>query len=186
MFPRSISQLKNLFVLGVIVLLAVACGTSSTSDKAPTVVEPSGGGGASGAGLPKTNGAAVMAYLKDLDYQGSWQLWPGKGELYEGAEPHGMLLTTYLDKTAFDALADKAGIMPVGSIVVKENYTPDKVLDATTVMYKVAGYNPEINDWFWAKLGNDGAVLAEGQVAGCQTCHGQKKDNDFIWTGPLK
>ena len=96
-----------------------------------------------------------------------------------------MLLTTYLNETALDALNNKAGTLPVGSIVVKENYTPGGVLDATTVMYKVEGYNPDVNDWFWAKVGVDGTVQAESQLVGCQACHGGKKDNDYIWTSPL-
>ena len=179
MVPRSISQLRYLIILGGFALLAVACGASATPDPVPTV------GVSLRTSLPNTEANAVIAYLQNVDYQKTWQLWPGKGELYEGAEPHGMLLTTYLNETALDALTNKTGTLPVGSIVVKENYTPDGVLDATTVMYKVDGYNPEHNDWFWAKVGADGTVQAEGQVAGCQTCHGGKKDNDYIWTSPL-
>ncbi len=38
------------------------------------------------------------------------------------------------------------GPMPAGAIVVKENYMPDKKLAAITVMYKVAGYNPEVGN----------------------------------------
>jgi len=42
--------------------------------------------------------------------------------------------------------------MPAESIVVKENYKPDK-------------------------------ALAEGNPKGCLSCHGQKKDNDWLYTG---
>jgi hypothetical protein len=49
-------------------------------------------------------------------------------------------------------------------------------------MYKVAGYNPEANDWFWAKYKADGTVLKEGKVAGCINCHAAKKANDFVFT----
>jgi hypothetical protein len=96
-----------------------------------------------------------------------------------------MLLTTYLNDAAFMALTGEAGSFPDGSIIVKENYTPDGALDATTVMFKVAGYNPEHNDWFWAKVLADGTVEAEGQAEGCQACHSQERDNDYIMTEPI-
>ena len=97
-----------------------------------------------------------------------------------------MLLTTYLNPAAFAALKDKAGSMPDRAIIVKENYTPEGALDATTIMYKVAGYNPEHNDWFWTKVAADGTIKKEGKVEGFQTCHGSKKDNDYILTGAIK
>lgn len=34
------------------------------------------------------------------------------------------------------------GSMPSGAILVKENYMPDSTLAATTVMYKVDGFDP--------------------------------------------
>ena len=76
--------------------------------------------------------------------------------------------------------------MPNGAIIVKENYTPDQVFELVTVMYRVQGYNPDNNDWFWAKVKVDGSVDAESQVRGCQSCHGQGKDNDFVLTGNLR
>ena len=59
----------------------------------------------------------MLAYLEEMDYQQSWELWPGKGEKYEGGEPHGMLLTTYLNPAAYDALDGKDGVMPNGAIL---------------------------------------------------------------------
>lgn len=96
-----------------------------------------------------------------------------------------MLLTTYVNQPALDALNDKAGSMPEDSIIVKENYMPDGTYDSMTVMYKVAGYNPEHNDWFWTKILADGTVEAEGQVEGCQSCHMARQDNDYIYTSSL-
>jgi hypothetical protein len=97
-----------------------------------------------------------------------------------------LLLTTYLNPAAFDALDGKEGIMPDGAIIVKENYTADGVFDANTVMYKKAGYNAEHNDWYWLKVLADGTIAKEGKVEGCQACHGAVKDNDYIQTGPLQ
>ena len=92
--------------------------------------------------LPDTSSASLLACLEEVDYQQSWKLWPGLGEKYEGGDPHGMLLTTYLNPAAYDALQSKAGAMPDGAIIVKENYTPEGDLAASTVMYKKSGYNP--------------------------------------------
>ena len=139
--------------------------------------------------LPDTTGAAVWAYLNEVNYQESWETWPGKGELYTGQEPHGMLLTTYLNPAAYDALTGEAGQFPANAIVVKENYMPDSTLAAVTTMYKVEGYNPDANDWFWVKHLPDGSVdaggNAQGRVPGCIGCHGAQAANDYIFTGSL-
>jgi hypothetical protein len=80
---------------------------------------------------------------------------------------------------------DFDGILPPGSIVVKENYmgTVEEPGDlaAITIMYKVDGFNPEANDWFWVKAPGDGsAVDAEGAVEGCISCHGQEGNSDYL------
>lgn len=144
---------------------------------------------------PDTTGAALWAHMQEAKYQESWQLWPGKEAYYEGTDPHGRLLTTYLNETALAALNGDAAMMPEGAIVVKENYMPDSTLAAITVMHKVAaGYNPDHNDWFFAKfqpsgaleMAPDGSMALEGRVPGCQACHGQQKDNDYLFTGMLR
>ena len=133
--------------------------------------------------LPDTTGDAVAAYLEEVNYQESWDLWPGLGEKFPGEEPHGMLLTTYLNPAALEAVNSNASVMPNGAIIVKDNFTPAGVLAATTVMYKQSGYNPEHNDWFWLKVLADGTIEKQGKVEGCQNCHGDVKDNDYVWTG---
>ena len=136
--------------------------------------------------LPAPDGNAIWNFLQETDYRQNWELWPGKGELYQGGEPHRALFTSYLNPTAFDALQDKTGSIPNGGIIIKENYTPDAVFDLITLMYKVDGFDPENNDWFWAKIGAAGDVQAEGKLVGCQACHGGGRANDFVLTAPLK
>ncbi len=136
--------------------------------------------------LPAADGKALWAYLTGVKYQETFALWPGKGKLYKGKEPHGALLTTYVNKKALGAIEGKKGVMSPGAIVVKENYKPDKTLAAITVMFKVDKYNPEVNDWFWVKYAPDGKVQKEGKVGGCIGCHGQVKGNDYFFTGKLK
>ncbi len=135
--------------------------------------------------LPPTDGEAVWNYLEEVDYDGEWRRWPGTDELYEGGEPHGMLLTTYVNEIAYEALMDNRETMPNGAIIVKENHTPEEVLASITTMYKVENYNEEFNDWFWLKNDPEGVIDAQGKVDGCQSCHSAREDNDYLFTGEL-
>lgn len=139
--------------------------------------------------MPEATAEAVWAFLEAADFRNTWELWPGKGEKYEGSEPHGALLTTYVNAPALQAVSDLAGEMPVGSVVVKDNFMPDGMLGATTVMYKVEGYNPEASDWWWAKFMPDGSVdmdgMAQGRVEMCIGCHAGGADNDYLMTAKI-
>ena len=139
-------------------------------------------GGSEETSLPETNSASLLAYLEEADYQNNdeWKLFPGSTEKYPGEVPHGMLLTTYVNPAAFEAIEDES-TSPSGSILVKENFMPDGTLAATTVMYKSSGYNPVHSDWYWLKVLADGTVEKEGMVQGCQDCHVDARD--YIW-GP--
>ncbi len=142
--------------------------------------------------LPDTTGSAMWAYLQEVNYSETWTLWPDKGELYPGTQPHGMLLTTYLNDAALGALTGGAGSMPAGAMVVKENYMPDSTLAAVTTMFKVDGYNPDHNDWFFTKHLPSGeldnapnGMALEGRLPGCQNCHMAQAGNDYLFTSQL-
>ncbi|MBI2934755.1 MAG: cytochrome P460 family protein [Chloroflexi bacterium] len=136
--------------------------------------------------LPGASGPELYGYLtRDNPYQ-KWQMWPGKAAFYTGTEPHGMLLTTYVTDGVFSAVRDKKGSMPEGGIIVKENYMPDKTLAAVTVMYKAKGFDPANNDWFWLKYEPGGKITDQGKVQMCIDCHGERRGNDFIYTGALR
>jgi Cytochrome P460 len=173
-------------VVGLTALAVAACGGSEAdqgdADTSDVAVMAS---------APDTTGAAIWAHLQSADYQ-NWRKWPGKGELYAGTQPHGMLLTTYLNDVAYEALSNNAGIMPAGAIVVKENYMPDSTLAAVTTMFKVAGYNADHNDWFFTKHLASGeldqmpnGMQMEGRLPGCQSCHMAKADNDYLYTSSM-
>jgi plastocyanin len=118
------------------------------------------------------------------DYQ-NWSYWPGKGEFEPAREPHGDFVTTYVSNTSISSIENKDGNMSAGSIIVKNNYDDNKELIAITAMYKVDGYDPEHNDWFWVEYSPDGTIMAEGKIEECNSCHGMKKSNDYIFTGIL-
>ena len=67
--------------------------------------------------------------------------------------------------------------------MIGDRFVGPKTLAAITVMYKKAGYNPQVGDWFWVKYGPDGSVKKEGKVGGCINCHGAGADNDYLLTG---
>ena len=165
MRPRKLTWLVGL------VFLAIACGSATSTSR-----------------LPPASGASLQGYLDSQNFRETWAFYPGKGELYtpQIPSPHGALLTTYVNDVAHEATQAKQGILPEGSIIVKENYMPDGTFVGTTVMYKVKGFDRPTNDWFWASWSAEGAIEKEGKVESCITCHVAKRDNDFIWTSPLR
>lgn len=132
--------------------------------------------------LPPADGKALYTYITETQPYQEWKLWPGTTEFYKGTQPHGALLSTYVNPTAFRAFQYWRGELPGDSIVVKENYTPDKELAAVTLMYKKKGYAPEAGDYFWLKYAPDGTIQAEGKVQSCIGCHRTAKGGDWLFT----
>lgn len=135
---------------------------------------------------PPANGTAIIEYITEGNDYRQWPLFPNKDALYPGKHPHGSLLITYVSPKTMFALQGKQARLPDGTIIVKENYTLQKKLKATTVMYRLDGYNPEAGDWFWLKYAPDQTILEEGKVEGCIKCHQTVKDNDWIFSGRVK
>lgn len=154
-------------------LVAASLGACGLFDRTPPIAK----------GLSQPDAHIVWSYLQESDYRKNWPFWPGKGAFYEGTRPHGSVLMTYVNPTAHEALFGGFGKeMPAGSLIVKENYSPDRVLQATTVMYKAAeGYNPDHNNWFWLKHSAEGKITAAGKINSCQACH-QQSENDYLMT----
>lgn len=107
---------------------------------------------------------------------------------FEGNEPHGAIQQAYATTVAVGGR--------VARVLVKANHggpgidvsavydNPNKHLGAYTVMFKrEAGYDPENQDWFWAKYNPSGqldknpkgAAIAgkfmKGKDKGCIACH---------------
>ena len=133
-----------------------------------------------GENMPPTEAQPFWKYITETKPYTQWSFWPGKEGMYPGTSPHGAFLKLYANDIAIEAA--KAGQpMPDGAIIVKENYGPDKEkLMAITPMYKVEGYNPDGEDWFWAKYGPDGSVDTAGKVDSCINCH--KNASDYLFT----
>ncbi len=138
-------------------------------------------GTSASAAMPPADATALWNHLQKVNYAASYKLFPGKGRMYPGSQPHGAFLTTYVNDAAFDALRGGSARLPAGSILVKENYMPDRSLAAVTVMYKVAGFDASNNDWYWLKRSADGTVEASGKPAGCIACH-KPAARDYVLT----
>jgi hypothetical protein len=145
------------------------------------------GGGRSRANITiEPTGANLWELIKKDDYANRWKRWPGTSSFEPAHESHGALSTTYIGIPVFMAIARKEGRLPDNSIIVKENYSPDKQLNSITVMWKQRAYNPAGGNWFWATYAPDGKIEAEGKIDTCIQCHGKNESNDYIMTSPLK
>jgi hypothetical protein len=131
------------------------------------------------------HGKELMKAIEKGKPYTEWRLWPGTEEYYEGTSPHGKLLTTYVNDTAYEAIKAKNGPLPAGSIVVKENYSPDKELMAVTTMEKKADFAPESGDWYYLKHTPKMEIQAAGNVDSCRTCHAKAAQNDYLFTSPV-
>ena len=139
------------------------------------------------AAMPGADAAEVWKYITETSPYEDWDFWPDYEGFQPGKSPHGAILQVFVSDDGIRNIADETkGTMDNGVLIVKENYMPDTTLAALTVMYKVGGFNPDNNDWFWAKYGPDGSVDKAGTPAGCIGCHGAKADNDYLFTGDLK
>lgn len=115
---------------------------------------------------------------------------------YEGTEPHRAILITQEGDVTVEG--------HTGLGIAKYNYldttvdevwnNPDQNLDSITVMYQRAdGYDPETNNWFWAKYNPDGSLQAnpqgrplaglvgKGAEQGCIPCHQAAEGDDFVY-----
>ncbi len=120
--------------------------------------------------------------MQDNPYQQWAQFSDYQGTL-PSALPHGPMSRVFINGVVESALEDFDGSLPDGSIIVKENVctSPEVTEAALTVMWKVAGFDPNNNDWFWANMTPDGQIMAEGKVTACAACHGGARANDFVF-----
>ncbi len=118
---------------------------------------------------------------------------------YQGTEPHGVILE-YLEQPLqvgeHEGLAIvKINYMSTGEELTREEVlrAPDEFLDAITVMFqREEGYDPDNQDWFWAKYNPDGSLDTTpedmpmaGRVLGCIDCHSAAPGGDYVYSYEL-
>ena len=126
------------------------------------------------------SGERLWTRLSEEANYKTYSFFPDHDGVRPGQAPHGRLHRVYVNRVLLDALPIEERVAPEGSIIVKENLNTQRVTTKITVMAKVAGYNPEANDWFWAAFEPSGEVGAEGKPGGCISCHSGVKENDFV------
>ena len=161
--------MKRKMTMGTMLLaLTILCGMAAAQQK------------------PLAEAGDLWTYITEENRYQEWKAWPGLEGMYEGQSPHGAYLKLYVNDKAYDAIKSK-NELPDGAILVKENYGEDKeTLMAITPMYKYKGYNPEAGNWFWAKYGDQGKVMASGKVQSCIDCHMKAKDSEWLFSWDKK
>ncbi len=138
-------------------------------------------------GAKQAHYQALWHWLKQVDYT----KWPGidgaSPALVEGQSPHGAFIKTYISPKA----ATNTTNPPSGSVIVKENYSPEQKLMAITVMHRSKGYDPEHGDWYYAKYLTDGKIARTppemknmpiaGKFKKCIACHQGADGNDYLF-----
>ena len=144
---------------------------------------------------PPFGTAEDIAFAKEM-----WWKLHAKGydalhnNLYVGGPPHGKVREVM------------EGIIDGKLVIAKTNYggkditidkvkaDPKKYLKAVTIMVKVPGYDPDDQDWFWAKYKADGTLfanekkmelagrVAKGMPVGCISCHQSASGSDFVFS----
>jgi len=107
---------------------------------------------------------------------------PGRDE----SSPHlNKYISVYVNETGRDAMmTQRTPRFPPGSLIVKEKLssktsTEPEIL--TAMVKHEQGYNPESGDWEYLVLnGNASAILEQGKLARCQSCHLAYRSSDFI------
>lgn len=179
-------------VLAFAVLLLSTPAVPAAAQSGTRTYGPSSGGSTKrGAGGTNENVQAKQSFetkfwnfLLEARYR-QWAPVSGTdGSAYPGQSPHGAMLKMYLNRKAAGLPDD----LPVGSILVKENYGPDaKQLMAVTAMYKPRNYAGGSSDWYWVKYNADGTVAKKGgerlagAVRGCIDCHSAAAGDDYAF-----
>ena len=149
-----------------------------------------GCGGGSAAPAPAGSpagptGAGLFKIITQDDPFDQWGQFPSALGLHASSLPHASQTETRVNAIGLGGVGG-GGPLPDGAIIVKRNLgAGDGAVDALVVMWKVAGYDPANNDWFWAVLLQDGTVNAEGRLSSCTGCHRGAQANDFIYLQQL-
>ena len=105
-----------------------------------------------------------------------------------GGDPHNGIKNVYVNQERVTIAPDGEQTFPYpdGSIVVKEATRPNKdYIGLIAIMRKVAGSDPDHNDWEFIEYTRDApdddfTILARDRV--CWGCHARVEDMDYVFT----
>jgi hypothetical protein len=105
----------------------------------------------------------------------------------EARNPHmRKLISVYVNALGQQAmLTERKPEFPVGSVIVKEKFAPDKkdAPELLTVMVKrEQGFNPASGDWEYMVTNGAGTKIdARGKIESCQSCHVSMRESGFVY-----
>ena len=163
---RCTSQISTVLVCFVIwAILSSPTSAQFTPDSTPAVSNTDSDAQAK----DKKFAEKFWNYLLSNNYK-HWSPAPGKTADHFASQtgasgmqsPHGNNVKVYINRTA----ASNPDSLPVGSVLIMENYREDKSLETISVMYRTPGFNPSANDWFWVNYNADGSITSTERTAG--------------------
>lgn len=107
----------------------------------------------------------------------------------EGVEnPHSASSKTYANKVAAE---DSKGL-PMGSILIREDYDANRKRQSISVMYRIKDYDKDHGNWYWIKYLENGTVARgtdnkpiAGKVTSCIECHGKAGGKDLVFSNDV-
>jgi hypothetical protein len=90
----------------------------------------------------------------------------------------------YVSPDGQSAMQTRAGIFPVGSIVLKEKFSDATGTNTelfTGMVKREAGYSPECGNWEFFTLPADASKISgRGKIQDCMECHEEYKNSDYV------
>lgn len=141
---------------------------------------------------PPAEAEALWTFINQPPGFQSWGTWSALRELRRShcGAAYGYFSRVFANDIALKA---KGASLPPGSIIVREGQNmgsntmaPNGQIKAYTVMYKVRGFNPKGNDWFWATYTGLGQARDSGVLTECIKCHQSAWQSDYLLGVDLK
>ena len=152
---------------------------------------------------PDATTEEIIYYVSFLNPYKKWKVWPNDqwnrfDKPMGGENPHGKTVNLYVNDIAYNYAIDTdkgnpvadstvTPVLPVGSIIVKENFrvpfpmrpTPSDLIEVT-IMFKQAEA-PGPNHWVWIKTTPNGTRIDnQGADESCFSCHAWEGNGDFM------
>jgi len=103
-------------------------------------------------------------------------------------EHEGYYIRVLTDPGSAQPYREQVPSLPVGSIVVKEEFTrsdcrPDSIARWSVMRKEPPGFDPQAGDWQWQRISKDGTIIANGKAT-CIGCHARPAclRRDFMCT----
>ncbi|MEE9543939.1 MAG: cytochrome P460 family protein [Thermodesulfobacteriota bacterium] len=118
-----------------------------------------------------------------------WQSWKKLNTTPLLSKGHGdIYVDIYVDDRAKETYLTASSLYPECARIVKAQYNDKsaaKKVDELTIMVKMAeGYDPDYNDWWYARYEPTGTkAIASGKMGTeCRVCHEQASKTDYLFS----